>query len=98
MRGLFVWGVGNRAAVEGVFIKAGCVELGRETGEWAQMVFLIPLLPTPAALRDFVETSPARQYATVAAKFPHRDPAAVSWGFTIPPCTVRGLRNMEIQG
>jgi len=84
--------------VEGVFIKAGSVELGRETGEWAQMVFLIPLLPTPAALRDFVETSPARQYATVVAKFPHRDPAAVSWGFTIPPCTVRGLRNMEIQG
>ena len=77
MRGLFVWGVGNRAAVEGVFIKAGSVELGRDTGEWAQLVFLIPLLPTPAALCDFLETSPARQYATVVAKFPPG---------TQPPC------------
>ena len=75
-------------------------ECGVGPGDWrvGPDVFLIPLLPTPAALRDFVETSPARQYATVVAKFPHRDPAAVSWGFTIPPCTVRGLRNMEIQG
>jgi hypothetical protein len=79
-------------------IKAGSEELGRDTGEWAQRVFLISLLPTPAALCDFLETSPARKYATVVAKFPPRTHLAVSWGFMFPTCTVRGLRNMEIEG
>ena len=65
---------------------------GAGPGHWraGPEVFLISLLPTPAASCDFQETSPAREYATFCSQISTQDQGCVVWVLRVRPA-MRGV-------